>query len=400
MSGSQPSQSVITPWNNDQLTADAMASAELLRQGVPYSQIIYDANISPTFGSPMTISVSPNAVGLIRRFLVQVDVTVTNPAGGSTLTRSTSWGPFNTLSNITYTDPNTQQRVNTSGSHLASLATRRGRRVAGSAWTSDSPSGFGSVLSPIKAPATIVANTTATVSTIYEIPISLGAATCKAAVFAGAVFSTQQLQLTFNSMFATAGSTSGDGLFSVYTGSGSGANAPTFSARIRVTQEYLDGFDLNLLTMMSPSLSMIYELKSTSYSQIQANADFYIRFTNLRTFLSLGLAYVNNGVLNAGTDIREFGMMQVNQTKLWFRDPQLHSWFTRNLIGADYPPGNYLFDFSDRPVSTAASGNTILYFNPITAVSAVAYVNWEALATQQVLASAPSLDGSSGGQGR
>lgn len=392
MSGNPPSTNILQPWSDKQL-ADSASASNLLRSiGRRFTQQIYATSLVPVYGNPSVITVPINPVGLISKFIVMMSTVVTNPGGGALLTRG-SFGPFNTLSLVQYTDPATNNRIATSGWHLASVTARRHRRVPGAAWSTDSPTGFGAVMAPLSAPATIAAGASGTVSCVYEIPLALGRNSLKGAVFAGAVFSTQSLQLTFNPNFAQ---NSADPLGAVYTGA-SNANAPTYATQVTVFQEYWDQFPLGLLNPLSPDLSTVYEIKQTAFAPLIANQDNYIRFTNLRQFLSTVVAFDNGGALNAGTDIGYFLLQSANQTTEWKRPPLLQSYLTRNAYGDDFPAGVYMFDFAENPIITAAEGNTVLSVNP-TSVQANAnlLVGWEDLAVSQVLASAPSLAGTAG----
>jgi len=391
-SNNGPSTNILQPWTAQQLAQDQQASGVLRSVGKRFLQQIYQTTISPVYGTSPVISVPIQNVGLITKFVVVAQTTVANPSAGSALSRGT-FGPFSTFSLIQYTDPATNQRISTTGWHLAAVTARRHRRVPGAAWTSDSPTGFGATLSPIACPSSIAANANGTVNVVYEVPLALGRSSLKGAVFAGAVFATQSLQLTFNPNFAQNGS---DPLGAVYTGA-SNANPPTFSTTVTVYQEYWDQFPLSLLNALSPDLSTIYEIKSTSFSSLVANSDNYVRFTNLRQFLSNVVAFDNGGTLNAGSDINYFMLQSANQTTEWKRSALLQSYMTRNGYGDDYPAGVYLFDYSDAPIITAAEGNTVLSVNPSTVNSnAVLQVGWEDLAVSQVLASAPSLAGNAG----
>lgn len=391
--GNAPSQNILTPWSPQQL-ADNETASNLIRNvyGKRFTQTWFATTITPVYGSPTVVQVPIQPVGLTTKFIVQVSTVVTNPAGGSTLTRG-SFGPFSTFSQIQYTDPTTNQRISTFGAHLASVTARRHRRIPGAALTTDSPTGFGAVLSPISAPATIAANAAGTVNVMYEIPLSLGRQSLKGSVFLGAVFATNSLQLTFNPNFASNGS---DPSLVVYTGA-SNTNPPTYSTTITVWQEYWEQFPLSLLQALSPDLSTTYEIKNTSFFPLAANADNYIRFVNLRQFLSTLVMYDNGGSLNAGTDITNFKLQTANQTPEFIRTPQLQSYLTRNHYGDDFPAGSYMFDFTEHPIITAAEGNTVLSVNPnLVNANAVLNVGWEDLAVQQVLASAPQLTGAAG----
>lgn len=388
-----PGTNILQPFTQPQLVASAGAGAAIRSVGTRFCQQIYSATITPTYGVPSTITVPIQNVGLVTKFFALITTTVTNPGGGTTLTR-TGFGPFNSLSQIIYTDPNTNQRINTTGWHLASVTARRHRRVPGAALTTDSPTGFGSVVQPIGAPASIAAGTTGTVAALYEIPLAFGRNSFQGAVFAGAVFATQSLQLVFNPAFAQ---NSADGANAVYTGA-SNAAPPTYSTSVVIFQEYWDQFPYSLLTPLAPDLSTTYELKNTALTSLIANMDNYVRFTNLRQFLSVTAYFDNGGTLNSGGDINYFLLQSANQTQIWKRPPALHSYLTRNMFGDDFPPACYMFDFSDSPIVTAAEGNTVLGINPSTVnANAVINVGWEDLATSSILASAPALAGSAGG---
>jgi hypothetical protein len=389
-----PGTSILSPWTAQQLAADAKAGQAVRQLGQKYRQIIASGSFVPIVGQPTVVNIPVQNVGLISKFFIEVTTAVTNPAGGSLLTRS-SLAPWTQLSNITYTDPNQNQRVNTPGWHIALMMALRHRRVPGAALTTDTPSGFGSVIQPMAAPSTIAADAGAgTVRAIYELPLAYARNTFKGAVFAGAVFATQSLQFTFNPSFAQVGT---DPISAVYTGSGVAPNAPTLATTYTVWQEYWDGFPLSLLAAMSPSLSTIYELKTTVLNQLSVGLDNYYRFANLRQFMSTILAFDNGGVMNAGSDINYFKLQSANQTVEWQYDAFLQSYFTRQAFGDDFPAGVYPFDFRADPIITAAEGNTVLSINPsLVNANAVVYVAIEDLATSSVLASAPSLAGQAG----
>jgi hypothetical protein len=385
--------SILQPWSQKQLTDDANASAFLRANGKRFTQQIFSATITPVAGSSQVINIPIQPVGLICKFIVEAVTTVTNPAGGATMTR-TGMGPWNTFSNIQYTDPNSNARIATPGWHLAAVTMRRHRRIPGAAVTTDSPGGFGATSTPIAAPATIAANTSAVVSAVYEVPLAFGRHSLKGSVFSGAVFATQSLQLTFNPAFTKF---TGTPLDAVYTGGGTAGNVPTYSTQIIVYQEYWDQFPLQLIPMLSPDLSTVYEIKQTSLASLIANSDNYVRFSNLRQFQSVTLGFDNGGVLNPGTDVAYFALQSANQTNEWKRSPRLQAYMTRNAYGDEFPAGFYLFDFSEDPIVTAAEGNTVLSINPNTVnANAVLNVGWENLGVSSVLASAPSLSGTAG----
>lgn len=391
-----PSNNILQPWTPQQLALNDQADAEVLKQARRrFTQNIFTQTIVPVFGQQSVVNVGLVPIGLVAKYIVEVTTVVTNPGGGNTLTRGSS-GPFSSLSSITYTDPGQNVRINTTGYHLAAVTARRRRRVPGAANTTDSPTGYGSGgPQPLAAPSTIAAGASGTVRALYEVPLALGQNTTKGAVFVGAVFANQSLQLTFNPNFAQA---STDPLGAVYTGAATTAgNMPTYSTTIVVYQEYWDGFDLGLLRYLSPNLSTSYNLNLTAITGLIAANDNFVKFDNLRQFLSAMLIFDNGGTLNPGTDVTYFKLQAANQTPLFQRDPFLQSYLTRNHLGDDMPAGHYMFDFSEAPIVTAAEGNTVLSLNPSTVNSnAVLYIGWEFTAINQVLAGASSLFGTAG----
>jgi hypothetical protein len=393
--GAQPSVNILNPFTPQQLAASAAASAALRSSGKKMLQQTYTTAASLTYGVPTTVNLPVQPIGLNTKFFVEVTAIIANPSGGSAMTR-TPFGPFNICSQIQYTDPSTNQRINTTGWHVGMTQFRRHRRVPGAALTTDSPTGFGSNgPQPLAAPASIAANTTnQIVRMIYEIPLSIGQDSLKGAVFSGATFTTQSLQITLNPNLCQNGT---DPLGAVYTGA-SNSVPPTFSGvTVTLFQEFWDQFSLGLLDPLTPDLSMVYELKNTALSPLVVNLDNFVRFTNLRTFLSTVLAFDNNGTMNPGTDVNYFLLQSANQTKLRYTDIYLQEYIARNQFADGTPAGVYIFDWGKNPIVTAAEGNTVLSINPSTVNSgAVLSVGWEDIAVAAVLASASSLPGIAG----
>lgn len=398
----QPSNSILTPFSPQQM-AQANAAAQYLMgtvaapqgivKGKRFTQLAQSVSFVPVFGQSQTISLQPQPVGLVTKYVIQVICTVTNPSAGTSMSR-TGFGPFNLLSNISYTDPSQNQRINTYGFLLSTITAMRRRRVPGSAFTTDSPTGYGSVMAPIAGSSTIANNSTATtVSAFYEVPLSTGRNSLKGAIVANTIFSNQQLQVTFNPNFCQV---STDGLLAGYTGA-SASNPPTYSVTVNLYQEYWDQFTLGLLSPLGPLLSFIYEMKYSIFNSLVSNQYNYFRYSPLREYWSTVLCYDNGGVQNPGTDITNFQLQAANQTTFWQRSPLFQSYHTRNLFGDDAPAGVYFFDTHDDPIITAADGNTTLQMQPSSVQSnAYVIVGWEDIAVASVLASAPSIAGQGG----
>ena len=396
----RPSNNVLQPFSAQQQAQSAYASAVLrgvqqdphFAPGQRYEQIAQSGSFVPVYGQAYTLNLQPLPVGLITKYVLELVCTVTNPSAGSALTR-TGFGPWQMLSNVTYTDSAQNQRINTYGWHLAAVNAMRRRRIPGSALSTDSPSGFGATLAPIAAPASIAAGASGTVRAFFEIPVATGRNSLKGAVLGNALLGTQQLQITFNPTFCQAGT---DPLKSGYTGA-SASNPPTFACTFNLYQHYFDNYDPGLLVPLAPDLSIIYELKTTVFSSLVQGIENFFRYSPLREYWSTVLAFDNGGTMNPGTDITDFTLQAANQTTFWKRTPSMQSYIQRNTFGDDAPPGVYFFDTSDEPIITAADGNTVITLNPSSLQSgATVTVGWEDVAVAQVLSAAPSLAGMGG----
>lgn len=381
----------LMPFTPQQMVQNTQARAFIKQNGTRIRQLVGSGTFTPVFGQPFQWNMTPIPIGLVVGFCLEIVTTITNPAGGSTLTR-TGFGPFETLSSINYQNPSGFYPIQQEpGWALASVMAGRETKIPGAAYSTDSPTGFGSVIQPIAAPSTIAAGESGTVSVEYDIPLAYGEAigNFQGAVWAGTTLSTQTLSCTFNPNFCSSGT---DPFQTAYTGAATGANAPTFATSWNLYQVYYDQFNPSIIPYLTPDLSTAYYLSTQPFSALASNQNNQIPFSNLRTFMSLTCAFDNGGTFNAGTDINDFQLVSANQLPYWYRTPKQQSWLTRRKINADFPKGYYYFDFRDNPVATQAQGNTYLNFNPSSVQSgAVLTAAWEYLAVQQVLSGAPAI---------
>ena len=316
---------------------------------------------NPPVGSPNIFTIVPRSVGLLKKFYLEVAVQVTTPAG-CTLARA-PFGPANIFSNISLTDLNNLQRINTSGMHLAFLQTIRNKRPIGSAATTDTPLGFGNNFpGVISCPAVVPASTTATVYMLYEIPVMYQDHDFRGAIYLGTTQAQMNLQATLNPLFAVAaGQDATSSVFS-YTG-----NAPVInSVTVTPYQVYLDQLPVVQGGPLLPTMDMgtLYQLTSTNNTGFVANAPNSIPYQQLRRFLSTIVVYDNGGVLNPGTDITNLALQQANTYNFFLKDPKLIAYQTRNEIGDDMPVGTYYLPSRMRPIDTQVFGNTSLVITP------------------------------------
>lgn len=319
-------------------------------------------------------------VGLIKRLLVRMTMTVNaNAAAGSTLTL-TKLGLANLVSNVTFTDLANNTRINTTGWHLTAIASAKRRRVFGAAYVNDSPFGYGNNFNNvIQAPSSIVNNTSATIQFMLEIPFAYSDHDLRGAIFGDVTQATMQVAITLNpNMFVASGA---DATLAMYQ-SGN-ANLGTISGfACQIYQNYLDQGPKqgNLPVLPAIDIGTAYTLYNTASALPVANQDNATAFINSRRYQSLCMIYDNAGTLNIGTDINSLAIVSANFTNIKKIDPFTAAFFGRNVIQDDFPTGMYYIDFRDRPIDTNVYGNMQFVFNPsnVGGASAVELFGWEA----------------------
>ena len=91
---------------------NAMQRQQVLSQSIERTQQIFSQTYTTLPTAPITLQ--PQNVGLLNRFIVEVTATATNSSAVSTMS-ITDMGLSNLFSNITFTDLQNNQRVNTPG---------------------------------------------------------------------------------------------------------------------------------------------------------------------------------------------------------------------------------------------------------------------------------------------
>jgi len=378
-----------------------IARSAIRARAVRMLQGIYNAAWNPT--QQPTLTINPRNVGLINGFWVKVVATVANSSAA--VMNLSDFGPANLLSQIQFNDLSNNTRIQTPGWHVAMLNSWKTRRAFVSALTSysgknsgtqlstaggigeDSPINYGSNFTTISAPATIAAISgstpgTGTITMWYYVPLAYNpdnpqTPDLRGAVYANVVNATMQLFLSFagtygTSLVAAFGADSTQAVY--YQSTNVAVNAAVTSANVTVYQDYWDQLPTGNQGVLLPILDLatIYELKQTVQTAIPAGQDFPYQYSNFRDFLSTVAIYVNNGSTGArgvGSDINYWALQSANFTNIWKIEPALAALMTRQHIGLDLPPGTYLFDSRNRPISTTQYGNMQLIINAITAAS-------------------------------
>ncbi len=340
------------------------------------------------------LSFQARNVGLIKRFIVEVAFSIAQ-AAAETLAR-TALGPANFFSNITLTDLNNIQRINTTGWHLTVCATARRRQAIGAAFTNDSPVLMGSNLPVAVAPSSVTVIQTGRF--FFEIPVSYSDTDLRGAIYASTTGANVNLQLTINPNIVTA--TGVNPTLAVY--SSSAANLGVLSAvTVTVFQNYLDQIptDPNSGSPILPAIDLgyAYMFINTVLTGLSVNQENSIAYSNWRSFMSTTAIYDNFGSASTtGTDVGYFAIQVANSTNIIKWDPFMTAFITRTIIGDDYPGQTartvYYFDHRTRPINTDQYGNQLFVINPsqVQAATSQILIGFEMLALQNNVLNASS----------
>lgn len=384
--GAAAPQQQITPQQ-----ANMMARNACIRQGVNMWQQIYTETVSANV--PGTFRNIPlRQVGLAKRLLIRVSATV--QANGQTLTRA-PFGPSQIFSNVQVADLSNQTRINTPGWHLHGVASAKRRKVFAAAYTSDTPTGYGSNFGQVcAAPASITTNPVANnVFMDFEIPLAYTDHDLRGALYLNVTNATAYLQYTVNPNWFV--SNTGDPTLAVYQSS-SGTAGIVSSLTITVYQNYLDQLPLSSQGPVLPllDLSTAYLMNTTPVTATVINQDIPIAYANFRDFLSTFLIFDNGGVLNPGTDINYIAIQSANFTNILKYDPYVATLLAREIFMDDPPAGVYYTDHRQKPISTIQYGNMQMVVSLLSAAANGQFImGFEQMALINQITQAGSLYG-------
>lgn len=373
--------------------ANLIARDAVLRNSIERWQSIYSNTF--TTGAGTIINIPVQNVGLIKKFVVELQATISGSAGVThTLTQL---GLANFFSQVVFTDLSNYTRVNTAGWHLTAVASAKNRfSFAGAITASDSPFGYGANFTSTQtAPLTITASAASNnIFGLFEIPIAYSDLDLRGAIYAGVVSATMNIQLTVNpNLFATS---TGDPVLAVYQSSSATlATLPSFT--INIYQVYLDQLPVGEKGVILPfgDISTAYLFNNITYTGMSANQDFQIPYANFREFMSTTVIYNNNGNLNLGTDITRFSIQSANLVNIIQHDVAISAMWSRLRLTQDFPAGTYYWDHRSKPIDTVQYGNMALIITPSNVGSATSafYVGFEALGVINSVTNAGSLYG-------
>lgn len=387
----QAPQTQITPADQNRLARDLIfAKAKPILQ-----QVVTQAFAAPVAGQN-TLSVRPLPIGFLRRFIVVVTGTLNNTgAGALTLSKN---GNDNLLSNITFTDFTGNPRHNASGRAFGYVEACKYGRVPGAAYTTDSPSGYGSIIASNVAPATINNASAATVTRVYEIPIMVDTGKNMAGgMWLGVNNQSCSLNLTINPnpvVLATA-----DNLAAVYT-AGAGGTGTLTNVTITVFQDYWNNVPEDPKTgqpiLPMNDIGTAYMITETNSGlAFAANQPAQWNFPTFSKLLGTYFAYNNGGVtLNPGTDLSQVSLVVSNYSIIKQYTPQTLSRVTRDTVNADLPAGQYALQSRMHNLDVSQYPSLQLQITPITAAAgSYALITTELLRPMQYMASASGVGG-------
>lgn len=344
------------------------------------------------------INIQPQAVGLLKKFIIEITGTANNTDGVNAANIS-DLGLANLIQQVVFNDTQSYTRDQTTGWHLDFLfrAKHRTGSVRSLLSTAIIDSGvFGNNFGVVVAPTGFAHATSQAFRMVFELPICYSDDDLRGAVYLGTLNSPAQLSITMaQNPFAAAGV---DSTLSCWKGAAGNVSNVT----IQVYQVFLDQIprgksDAPLLPPLD--LSTVYELKNTTNQQtFQVGQDNPLSYGNLRRFMSTFLIYNHDPSADAGrvggTDLNFFALQSANFTNFWKKFPLQVARESRVLTYTDFPNGSYYFSHRKSPINTFTYGNMQLLTNPITAAAgAYALVGWEDFSTINALQQAGSLAG-------
>lgn len=338
------------------------------------------------------ITIPLRNVGYVKKYYVEILMTVQRSAAATETQTRTALGPANILSNIILTDLSNNQRINTTGWHMHLLATARRGKAFGAAYVNDSPVDIGSNYDVMIAPTSFTSGTQ-TIRFFYEIPLAYSDTDLRGGIYASTVNATYQLQLTVNPNFFVA--STGNPVNAVYQSSNAEVGRIS-EMTVRTYQNYLDQVPMGKNGPILPiqDLSQAYLINNTAVQALAVSQDNVIPYANFRDFLSTFFIFDQGGTLNAGTDVNYWALRSANYTNVFNMDPFMTSILGgRNAISDDWPAGVYYFDFRAKPINTIQYGNMEMVLNPSSVAGATSQllVGYEAIAIINQVTQAGSL---------
>lgn len=345
----------------------------------PIFQTVTTKSFTNVAAGNNVLTVNPLQVGFLMRFVVYVTAVITNTSAAALAI--TPNGADNLVSNFTFSDFTGNPRHNASGRAFSYVEAAKYRRIPGAAYTSDSVSGFGSIVKSNVAPATVAESATATVTRVFEIPVMIDTGmNMTGGMWLGVNNQSTLLTVTLNPL--SCGAASADPLTYIYTGN---AAATITSATITVYQHYWNnvplygsGAQAGQPILPQTDLSTAYMITETSsglsFAAGQVASWNYPTFSKI---LGTYITYDNDAALNPGTDITQIAAVVSNRAWIRQYDPYTLDRVTRDVIGTSFPSGTYGLITRTHPFDVSQYPSLQLQIQPTTATNAYAMITTE-----------------------
>lgn len=331
----------------------------LLRQALLASSPLYRKNLGMFTGGSLggTTRIKVFNTGIITRLILRVDTQV--DIGTATATLSPK-APFNLINRLRLTDYDGTDRVNLSGSQLFMVnCVRRGTYYG---YNNESAS---AVLSNVVTPTSV--GTAQALSFFIEVPLAFDPSNdLRGALLGQTAVGDCYLNIDWNpSLYTNAQADS------VYNGAATSTVVLTagYAPQIEVQawQEfYLPQLVQGQLPLPPLDLMTVYELAGNikSSDNLAANTEKLVNYPNVRSVIGSYFEFVNNGVMNAGSDVSQLRLIANGNNILYDNTANGHLFEQRLVLNSDMRNGQYFFLSRKKAVETAQYGNVQFGFTP------------------------------------
>lgn len=298
-----------------------------------------------------TLRIKLYNVGLITRLMLRVRTSVDIGVADATLSPK---GPFNLLANLKLTDYDGTDRINVQGHILWQMNCVRRR----TAWGFNNESQANVLVNP-NVGLTVGADRP--LEFFLEVPLAYDEVDLRGMLLAQTAVGEVYLTLSTNATLISDGNAD-----AVFNGAATTTAVidPNTPITVEVWQDYIYPQSLDMIPPLD--VSTVYELigNINSSDNIAAGTEKLISYPNLRSVIGYYTNYVNDGVMNPGTDLTGFRLI-VNGNNIMQDNDEFTTLFNmREYLNSDMRPGMYFHEYRRRPIETALFGNVQLGFTP------------------------------------
>lgn len=379
--------------------ANALRRSLIWNTAIPVFQQVATKTFTNVALGNNVFQVNPIAVGFLRSFYVEITATISNTdtthAGALT-----AFGVDNILQNLTFNDFTGNPRHNCSGRSLSFVETAKYGKAAGAANTTDSVSGYGSIIASNVAP-TLTANGSVTVRRVFEVPVMVdNGRNMLGGMWLGVQNQTTSLNITINpNPIGLPGSDPLNAIYILATGGTTIAATPITSCTVTVYQQYWnnvpsarDGSPL----LPQLDLQNAYMITETSSGlTFAAGQDANWNYPTFSKVMGTYFVYDNGAAaLNPGTDINSLSLKLSNYSILKQYDPYMLDRLVRHQVNDSYPSGSYAIITRQHPLDVSQYPALQLVVNPSSAnAGSYAMITTELVRPVQYMAAASGMGG-------